>query len=1702
MPVLAREWLRLDQGWWGCPTHGNEPAWDLNFLSGTADSGLPVVASALGVVCRTVETLGPYGRVLVIRYTTDATPPPLSSCSTRGQFGRFAHLLAFAVAPGQTVHQGQVVAYIGGSGHGGSCASDDYDACWTTHLHYNLFGSLSPTVSAGGTDFLQLPMLFNTVGNSATPPQASSCFACSASPPCACAVPPHPPSRCHGVTARVCCETDPRTYYSVNQLLLAQAYARYGSSIGRPATADDFRAEWLMPYQPWFFDGTDGAYARDGVALNQYQVTLIGEPDGQAALIYDALGGARDVRVVQHGFGERYLEAWCGPNGCCDPERLSLTCTPILGLGAPLTDEYGLGASGARQDFARGYLQWDAARREITRHSYSGAAPGWMASGWDRVRSYAFADAYARLGAAAVLGEAFDAGGGARVHDWRPLFPMMTSRFGVLIQDFQAPAPLCGTDASSRRSVLIHQTANNQALQVRCGFWAAYRCLTIDGISGGGPFLLGAPRTEEYDPVGPIRSAQEFDGGYIWFGPDDSLGIDRIHVHVSSESLRVRAGFASSCAGTALFWNPPGPPTCTNECEVGEQRCSDEHHRIWCGAGWDSDACLEWPPAGVAMACGSGIVCRDGDCVPESSTCGGMGQPCCDGNRCNGLLACASGLCTETSLSDGGLDGSVAIDASDATTDTGPCAACTPGDLGCTADRRARLSCVGPASCPRWEPTSTCTPTDTTVCVPGFGCLVCGTVGQACCATGCGSGFVCDPTMHCVPSMPDAGVVDGGAFDAGAGDSGIDAGTVCTTPEILCGGVCVDPRTDPANCGACGNVCGAGFVCSMSACRCPGSLTVCGGSCVDAMTSTAHCGGCGRPCTLGETCMSGTCVGAMDAGTPCSSGYHLCTGSCASNLAVTTCGSLCSPCPAPTSGMATCDGTSCGFVCNAGFHACGGSCVSNTSITSCGTTSCSPCAAAPPNAAPTCDGATCGFVCDAGFHRCGSACVSNTSTATCGSTCTPCPTASNSVATCTAGTCGFVCASSFADCNGVGGDGCEASLASNATCGSCANVCSGATPVCQLVSGSYTCTSGCPAGEANCGGSCVILATDPRNCGACANSCAVPTNGASTCATSTCGVTCNSGFHACGLACASNASTASCGTSCTSCPAPPPNATASCDGTTCGFICNPGYTLASGTCVRAITVALDFASINTRNTPCGAGGTAWRTVIWGPDGAHTSSPGAPIFTVAADSSWVGYSEIGAYCDDGRYAAWGSTGVRARLAGVRSILVGGLGEMVDNTIICWFGSVAMGVGDQGNKPSIPLSLADARTCRTPVRVSGTGIAPQVTVPADGAPVHVFNNRSQFLAVTSYADCAAGLLPMPEFPDPTAQLWSVCYRSPTPADTAHPNAALTAATIVSRQWNDYSYAGYETRTDERFREDFVEVSALGAPNGWGYGIVIELHVGSYGFYYNFLNRYAAPAVPGDNPWLYAGGVLMAGQPCTLNGGMSLVRVDPAPMSRTPERIGATMDCSGGCSFVPLGDPLPAMTFACMASTPVCGNTVCEAGEGCAAPGTAGACPGDCCLSFEDFERSDSFRASPPDYTPAAPVIRIAELRHHVESPLTGTVGIAGGSFESETFGTLGGGRYGATTYLRFTGLPPDLRLRLLVRYRCRDGGHALHFTGSTGTTADLGCGLSWVDGTAFSGSPPAFSDSLGAWSVTMSSGDVADRIYIDFLGIQRW
>jgi hypothetical protein len=95
-------------------------------------------------------------------------------------------------------------------------------------------------------------------------------------------------------------------------------------------------------------------------------------------------------------------------------------------------------------------------------------------------------------------------------------------------------------------------------------------------------------------------------------------------------------------------------------------------------------------------------------------------------------------------------------------------------------------------------------------------------------------------------------------------------------------------------------------------------------------------------------------------------------------------------------------------------------------------------------------------------------------------------------------TCGVTCAPGRADCDGLAGNGCEASLDEDTSCGQCRNdcttplpqvaqrVCEGATGQCRLES-CFTDFGNCDSADAN--GCEVDLRTNTLHCGACGNDC-------------------------------------------------------------------------------------------------------------------------------------------------------------------------------------------------------------------------------------------------------------------------------------------------------------------------------------------------------------------------------------------------------------------------------------------------------------------------------------------------------------------------------------------------------------------------------------------------------------------------------------
>ena len=136
-----------------------------------------------------------------------------------------------------------------------------------------------------------------------------------------------------------------------------------------------------------------------------------------------------------------------------------------------------------------------------------------------------------------------------------------------------------------------------------------------------------------------------------------------------------------------------------------------------------------------------------------------------------------------------------------------------------------------------------------------------------------------------------------------------------------CAGECVDTSFDLQNCGACGNECQDGEVCSEGACLdfCGDGLTVCNGLCVNTAINEQHCGGCGLPCPPGVSCADSACGG----GDCASLGLVDCNGFCVDIFSDP---AHCGGCNAPCGPGGFCAGGDCQAGCPPGLVDCGGFC--------------------------------------------------------------------------------------------------------------------------------------------------------------------------------------------------------------------------------------------------------------------------------------------------------------------------------------------------------------------------------------------------------------------------------------------------------------------------------------------------------------------------------------------------------------------------------------------------------------------------------------------------------------------------------------------------------------------------------------------------------------------------------------------------------
>ncbi len=282
----------------------------------------------------------------------------------------------------------------------------------------------------------------------------------------------------------------------------------------------------------------------------------------------------------------------------------------------------------------------------------------------------------------------------------------------------------------------------------------------------------------------------------------------------------------------------------------------------------------------------------------------------------------------------------------------------------------------------------------------------------------------------------------GGAIVAAAmaGCSSSDttpAPKTCVAGETLCGDQCAETAADPANCGACGNACDTGEVCSQSNCalQCAGGSTQCGQSCFDVDVDRKNCGACGKACNAGEVCEQGKCTAQ------CAAAQTLCVGDAGEAL-----------CVSPQNDHDNCGG--CGSVCDPGKVCTGGTCEDTCGA---GETLCPGDGGPPVCAATQTDSANCG--------SCGNACTNGL--------------------VCSGGSCVANCGPNEVLCDGDGGAPyCAKTDTDNANCGSCGNVCGQG-----LVCAAGACQFQCSQGLTKCGNQCVDTDFDRDHCGNCSTTC-------------------------------------------------------------------------------------------------------------------------------------------------------------------------------------------------------------------------------------------------------------------------------------------------------------------------------------------------------------------------------------------------------------------------------------------------------------------------------------------------------------------------------------------------------------------------------------------------------------------------------------
>ncbi|MEM3654615.1 MAG: NosD domain-containing protein, partial [Candidatus Micrarchaeia archaeon] len=518
---------------------------------------------------------------------------------------------------------------------------------------------------------------------------------------------------------------------------------------------------------------------------------------------------------------------------------------------------------------------------------------------------------------------------------------------------------------------------------------------------------------------------------------------------------------------------------CSNSiCESGENylNCPSDC-QPYCG-----DSICSYPEncSNCQTDCG---ICNYTGCPPENPI--RCGTQCCplETTSCNGDSCCVArvdGLCCGNTQYPCYVNGSPW------------CCNCPPNHLNCFG------TCVNILTS-----NSNCG-TCRRVCSSGTTCINGNCVSQIFCGNGiCESGESCS-------SCPQ--------------DCGSCPSSECRTGEIRCAGNCINPLTDPSNCGGCGKTCYTGQICSNGTCICPFGLSLCNSQCVNTLYNPSHCGGCGISCPSG-ICIDGKCIGS------CSEGYVLLNGSCIKqaecSIFTIPCGQSCCPisqkCNTETltcefspckNGLIQCDQYcinplidpfncgSCNNRCPLDSYCSNGQCVKLSTLITCeeGKINCNGFCTDISSDSFNCGG--CGITCNIISEQCISGvCVPKTvcgfGQTACGpnccapgqacilNTCTPTFCNENQIQ------CGSLCIDASSDPNNCGRCGFRCNSDQKCTDGKCVPINCG-NGICDENEDNILCPQDCKEcvyPEELCNGRCVNLQTDKSNCGSCNNKC-------------------------------------------------------------------------------------------------------------------------------------------------------------------------------------------------------------------------------------------------------------------------------------------------------------------------------------------------------------------------------------------------------------------------------------------------------------------------------------------------------------------------------------------------------------------------------------------------------------------------------------